>query len=579
MKRIIFCIIVSAFTLFAEAEVLNVTTNNKLADFVNGKVYIHDLNADSVLILREPSSVKRTKKKLAGISPIGAIKTLSVTAGGLYNALTREELNSTTNLTIAGTLDARDFRIMRDSMPLLDTLDFQSAGLLEYTGTDGTVTGIHRFYPANEVPAFAFCDSITNQGKTSLNKVVLSATATSVGASAFQYCTDLKILAINSPLVSIRIQAFFRCSSLIDFFIPSTVTSIERNAFLGCDCFITVDPDNNFYSGTNGILFNKNQTILYKYPINRAGSYTIPSTVTSISNYAFFDCESLTSVTIPPSVTTIGMQAFSHCSELLTVFIPAKVTSLNYWVFLNSPTMITVDDNNPDYSSLDGVLFDKNKLTLIQFPTSKSGSYTIPSTVNQIMSLSFYNCINLTNVNFPSSVTMISTSAFQNCTGLITLELPESINIIGSYAFSNCSGLKSIYAFSSTPVNLGSYGDIFENVDKANCTLYVLQNLIPLYETADGWKDFQHIVGIITGLSKQTINRVTLYPNPAIDAFHVTGLENTFKVTLTDLNGKTVLVKQATGNDYLSIGNLPSGVYTVRITNGGGIIERKLVKK
>jgi len=152
--------------------------------------------------------------------------------------------------------------------------------------------------------------------------------------------------------------------------IPSTinglpVTRIGDFAFYYCTSLgaITVDALNSVYSSEDGVLFNKSQTLLIQCPGGKAGSYTIPNSVTNIEDGAFFSCTSLASVTIPNSVTSIGNEAFHYCTSL---------------------SAITVDALNSVYSSEDGVLFNKSQTLLIQCPEGKAGSYTIPNSVTSI---------------------------------------------------------------------------------------------------------------------------------------------------------------------------------------------------
>jgi hypothetical protein len=158
------------------------------------------------------------------------------------------------------------------------------------------------------------------------------------------------------------------------------------------------------------------------------GAVTIPSAivglpVTSIGSQAFQLKTSLTSVTIPNSVTSIGDFAFYNCTSL---------------------TSLTVDAANPNYSSMAGVLFNKNQTSLIQYPQGKTGSYTIPNSVTIIGSRAFRVCTGLTSLTIPNSVTNIGSNAFDGCTGLNSVTIPNSVTSIADSAFYGCTGLNSV---------------------------------------------------------------------------------------------------------------------------------------
>jgi hypothetical protein len=162
--------------------------------------------------------------------------------------------------------------------------------------------------------------------------------------------------------------------------------------------------------------------------------------VTSIGASAFQNCSGLTSITIPSSVTNIGAYAFDSCTNL---------------------TGITVDESNPVYSSLDGVLFNKDKTVLIQCPGGKTGAYTIPDSVTNIGSAAFSSCIRLTSVTIGSGVISIGNGIFYNCVSLTSVTIPGSVASIGIRAFDSCTNLEGVYFLGHAP-SLGSnvfYGD------------------------------------------------------------------------------------------------------------------------
>ena len=179
-----------------------------------------------------------------------------------------------------------------------------------------------------------------------------------------------------------------------------------------------------------------------------SGPLAIPSIyegkpVNSIGDWAFYACTKLTRVTIPDSVTGIGYAAFSKCVRLKS---------------------IDVGEGNTEYSSEDGVLFDKNKTVLIHFPAGRGGHYTIPDGVTSIGDHAFIQCARLTSVTIPDSVTSIGALAFRDCYGLKSVRIPDSITKIKMGAFSDCSNLTSIIFEGNAPFSFSV--DAFSSVPK-----------------------------------------------------------------------------------------------------------------
>lgn len=179
---------------------------------------------------------------------------------------------------------------------------------------------------------------------------------------------------------------------------------------------------------------------------------TIPASIdgvaiTSIGNYAFEDCTSLTKIEIPNSVTSIGGWAFQYCNSLTSIAIPNSVTSIGSSAFAScsSLTSIEVDANNTVYGSLDGNLYNKNKTKLLQYAIGKTAtSFTIPNCVTSIDDRAFYNCTYLTNITIPNSVTSIGNLAFYYCTSLTNIIIPNSVKNMGYSVFGNCTSLKRV---------------------------------------------------------------------------------------------------------------------------------------
>ncbi|MCL2215121.1 MAG: leucine-rich repeat domain-containing protein [Treponema sp.] len=159
--------------------------------------------------------------------------------------------------------------------------------------------------------------------------------------------------------------------------------------------------------------------------------------VRAIGDRAFGGKASITSVIIPNSVTSIGSGVFSGCSGLIS---------------------INVDAANPNYSSQDGILYNKAKTGIIHVPRVIGGNVTIPAGVTEIGSSAFENCTGLTSVTIPNSVTSIGGSAFAGCSGLTSVTIGNSVTSIGNNAFYNCSGLTSITIPSSvTSINYQAF--------------------------------------------------------------------------------------------------------------------------
>jgi hypothetical protein len=265
-----------------------------------------------------------------------------------------------------------------------------------------------------------------------------------IAAGAFSGCSGVTTVTIPEGVTSVDDGAFNDCQNLTSVNIPKTVTTIGDDAFINSPSLATlpVDPLNAIYSSDDGVLFNKNQTVLIECPAAKAGSYTIPDTVARVADLAFFGCALLTSVTIPDGVTEIGDQAFTDCSGLTRVAIGRSVTKIGTgpegaFAWCESLSAITVDPLNSAYSSLDGVLFDKNQSTLILCPAAKAGSYVVPTGVNRIAGSAFEYCTELTSVTIPGSVTEIGDRAFEECSAVTAIYFLGNAPSLGTGVFSD----------------------------------------------------------------------------------------------------------------------------------------------
>lgn len=187
---------------------------------------------------------------------------------------------------------------------------------------------------------------------------------------------------------------------------------------------------------------------------NDITSVTIEDGLEAIGNEVFFLCENLKTINIPKTVNSIGYDAFSGCKSLNTIFIPQSVTFIDDCAFGNCSNLISisVDNENTKYSSIDGVLFNKEQDTLVACPGGIKGAYVVPEKVIHIGDWAFWGCTSLTSLTLPESVRTIGDVCFWDCTNLVSINLPNSLVEIGMRAFHNCSSLTSI----SLPVGITS---------------------------------------------------------------------------------------------------------------------------
>ena len=222
---------------------------------------------------------------------------------------------------------------------------------------------------------------------------------------------DSEVTEANIPseidgvkVTSIADWAFYYRSTLTSVTIPDGVTIIDGTAFAYCPSLLSINvaDANRAYSSADGVLFNKDKTELILYPIGKKdASYTIPDSVTSIGKMVFSDCMSLES--------------------------------------------IKVKEGNTAYTSVNGVLFNKEKTGLVRYPARKTDtSYIIPNGVTSISDAAFRGCESLINVTIPNSVTSIGCRAFQGCTSIINIDLPKGIIRINDYTFTGCTGLTGV---------------------------------------------------------------------------------------------------------------------------------------
>ncbi len=362
-----------------------------------------------------------------------------------------------------------------------------------------SVTYLGSVYPVTEIGDTAFLDC------SGLTSVTIGNSVTSIGEDAFFYCIGLTSVTIPNSVTSISYGAFQYCSGLTSITIPNSVTSIGGSAFWDCSGLtsIVVSSGNTIYdsrNNCNAIIETATNTLLFG-----CQTTTIPNSVTSIGDYAFYDCSGLTSVTISNSVTSIGGSAFWGCSSLTSVTIGNSVTSIGDYAFIacSGLTSITVSSGNTVYDSrnnCNAIIETATNTLLLGCPNT-----TIPTSVTSIGDYAFSDCIGLTSVTIPNSVTSIGEGAFVGCSGLTSVTIPNSVTSIGDHAFSYCSGLTSV----TIPNSVTSIGDY------AFCHCTSLTSVtIPNSVTSIGDEAFCNCIGLTSvtiGNSVASIGNCAFY--------------------------------------------------------------------
>ncbi len=337
-----------------------------------------------------------------------------------------------------------------------------------------TWIGNYAFWSCEALKEVRLAESVNSLGMSSFNGCknltqINTDKVTAIWSYAFSGCESLESVTLAEGLSSVWSGTFTDCKSLTSLHIPKSVTSFEDRLY-GCSSLesITVDDANRIYSSADGVLYNKDKTTLIKFPQNKSiAGFNIPDTVTVIAKDAFSEHQNISEydengllisgkwivdakydlgenyvINVDGSVTHIADGVFSRNYNLKSITIPKNIISLHRSSFTGDDLeSISVDADNPAYSSLDGVLYDKNKINLISYPFSKTDTeFTAPSTLKNIGESSFNSNKKLRTVNLPN-VEVIGDSAFES-TNVTTVNLSPSLKKIDNWAFNYCGQLK-----------------------------------------------------------------------------------------------------------------------------------------
>ena len=397
-------------------------------------------------------------------------------AGTLPQRISSDEKNLITNLKINGEINGTDLKFIREmagqsadgyktkgNLSVLDLSDAKivSGGDYYYSQRGGILETYYTKDDEIGFCAFSNCSGLT--------RLFLPSTITSIGHFAFENCSGLTSMTLPPSLTSIGGKVFYGCSRLTSLTVPSTLTSVEKDAFLYIsvsdfryiiygDLATYVQRGQPYYS-----LSNETNTIKYYYNGQELTDLRIPSSVTSIGNYAFPYCRDLKNMTLPSGVTSIGNCAFKCCSGLTSVTFPSSLTLIGTEAFRGC---------------------------------SGLASLTLPYNLTSIGEDAFCGCSGLTNLTLSPSLTRIGTGAFNGCFNLSTLTIPSSLTSISklnnklSETPVFTSAFVTVYVAWQTPIQAG---DFFCNFELWGCTLYVPRGTKQVYLQSEVWKDFGNI--------------------------------------------------------------------------------------
>lgn len=348
----------------------------------------------------------------------------------------------------------------------------------------------------------------------SLKNITLPDGLMKIDGCAFFHCINLSKIDIPDSVAIIGKSCFQKSSSLSQVTLPSQLQSIETGTFTGCEALEEIN---------------------------------IPESVTNIGQIAFYGCGSLTSVTIPTNVTSINRDAFSHCNSLKYINIPASVSLIDRGAFSQCPflTEFIVDENNREYATMDGVLFDKNMNIILSYPNGKlADAYTIPATVTRINDQAFAGSNNIVSLNIPKTVTAIGNNAFSECIKLTDVVIESGLTAIPPFAFSKCKNLSFVLLPASvTSIDSSSF------VDCDKITFFCETSTYSYKFAMD--------------------NRITwssMAPERVSDLQFVKGTHKSITITWREIPGKVeynVYKRNSDGTDYDFIGKTTSNEITL----------------
>ena len=421
--------------------------------------------------------------------PIYEMAVENLDAGQLSSKIPSSNTSTVKTLWVSGELNGSDIKLIREmaNKGSLTDLNIQNAKI---------VSGGEPYY-VTSFDSYTTTDNVIGEymfnGCKKLITLILPNSVSLIESFAFDGCENLKSLTVPANCREIKMMAIYNCKRLENVTLPAVLSKIDDTNFSLCPKLldISVNTSSLYYKSDNGALYTKNGLSLLHYPIGKSetsftiplgvvtvGPYAfyhsnlesifIPSSVTTIESVAFGYCKNLVQIDIPNSVTKIGMMAFENCSNLSSVKMSDNVSKIEMMTFSYCTNLQTftvgknvremdgtafsgcaslksyeVDEENPVLSSIEGVLYSKDRKKLLKCPNALySTSYAVPDGVEIIAEYAFQKCQNIEKFTLPESLTTIETSAFSYCS-MTTINLPSTVSSIGWMAFEECDKLET----------------------------------------------------------------------------------------------------------------------------------------
>ncbi len=317
-----------------------------------------------------------------------------------------------------------------------------STKLLKVVPNDSIISiGDYGFAYCGSLESITLPTTVTSIGRcafyaTYIDKISIPEGVTVLEDGTFSVCYNLSSVTLPEGLTSIGAYTFISCDELTSITLPSTLTTIGDEAFEGCTGLTTINIPNGVTRIGNSAFSDCTGLTTIK----------LPKSVTHIGSNAFYRCE-MSTFDVPDSVKFIGQGAFSSCPNLTTVTIGSGLETIEVGAFSQSEkiTAINVPAENNNFSSVDGILFNKAKTEIIRYPIGKTNStYSIPDGVVSIRDGAFAQCRNLTSMIIPDAVNNLGAGAFTNCANLSSVTLGSGLKALNNGVFEKCKSLSTI---------------------------------------------------------------------------------------------------------------------------------------